>query len=322
MSFEAPLLLAFLLLVPAVVAAVVWLERQRTSRAAAWASPGLLENMVPRPAGWQRYLPTGLLLAGLSLLLVGFARPQATIHVKRQDATVVVVLDVSGSMAAKDSPPTRLGAARAAAERIVDRLPGGYRMAVVTFSDHAAVVQPPTQDLASVRAVLARAHTGPQGTALADAVARAVAVSRTVGPSTNGSRPPAVVVLFSDGGQTAGRYTPGQAAALAKKFHIPVSAVSVGTPDGIVQQEVKGGYQERIQVPIQPAALQAIAQGSGGRFYSHVIDFEPTTLFQELGSRVGKKSKRVEVTSAAAAGGLAFMLVGGLLSGIWFRRVP
>ena len=75
-------------------------------------------------------------------------------------------------------------------------------------------------------------------------------------------------------------------------------------------------------MPIQPAALQAIAQGSGGRFSSHVIDFEPTTLFQELGSRVGKKSKRVEVTSAAAAGGLVFMLAGGLLSGIWFRRVP
>jgi Ca-activated chloride channel family protein len=322
MRFEAPLLLVFLLLVPATVAAVVWLERRRAERAAAWASPGLLANMVPSLGGWRRYLPTGLLLVGLSLLLVGFARPQATIHVKRQDATVVVVLDVSGSMAAKDSPPTRLGAARAAAERIVDHLPGGYRMAVVTFSDHAAVVQPPTRDLAAVRAVLARAHTGPQGTALADAVARAVAVSRTVGPTSSASRPPAVVVLFSDGGQTAGRYTPQQAAALAKKAHIPVSAVSVGTPDGVVQQEIKGGFTERIQVPVQPTALQAIAQGSGGRFYSHVIDFEPTNVFQELGSRVGKQPKRVEVTAAAAAGGLAFMLAGGLLSGLWFRRVP
>ena len=285
-------------------------------------APGAAREHGPRLGGWRRYLPTGLLLAGLSLLLVGVARPQATIHVKRQDATIVVVLDVSGSMAAKDSPPTRLGAARAAAERIADHLPGGYRMAVVTFSDHAAVVQPPTRDLAAVRAVLERAHTGPQGTALADAVARAVAVSRTVGTTSTGSRPPAVVVLFSDGGQTAGRYTPAQASALAKKAHIPVSTVSVGTPDGIVEQEIKGGFNERIQVPVQPAALQAIAQGSSGRFYAHVIDFEPAGVLQELGSRVGKQPKRVEVTAAAAAGGLVFMLAGGLLSGIWFRRVP
>ena len=322
MRFEAPELLVFLLVVPAVVLGAVWLERRRADRAAAWAPKGLLTNMVPRLSGWKRFLPLGLLLAGLTLLLVGFARPQATIHVKRQDATVVVVLDVSGSMAAKDAPPTRLAAARAAALRMVDHLPDGYRMAVVTFSDHAAVVQGPTDDTNAIRAVLARTRTGQQGTALADGVVRGVAVARSVGGRVGQRRPPAVVVVFSDGGQTAGNVSPQQAATIARKAHIPVSTVSVGTPDGVVQQQLRGGSTEQIQVPAQPAALQAIATGSGGRFYSHVIDFDPAATYAELGSRVGKQPKRVEVTAIAAAGGLAFMLAGGLMSGIWFRRMP
>ncbi|HEX6762622.1 MAG TPA: VWA domain-containing protein [Gaiellaceae bacterium] len=322
MSFEAPVLLVLLLVVPLAAWAVVGLERRRSARASAWAPPGLLRNMVPRVSGWRRYLPVGLLLAGLTLLLVGFARPQATIHEKRQDATVIVVLDVSGSMAANDAPPTRLGAARAAAERLVDHLPKGYRMAVVTFSDHAAVVQAPTRDLTAVRAALARARYGPQGTALADGVARGVAVARSVGGTGGQKHPPGVVVLLSDGGQTSGRVSPAQAAAAARKAHVPVSAVSVGTTDGVVQQKLKGGYTERFQVPTQPAVLQAIARQSGGHFYAHAVDFDPKAIYGELGSRVGKEPKRVEVTAVAAAGGLVFMLAGGLLSGVWFRRMP
>jgi Ca-activated chloride channel family protein len=322
MSFAAPALLVFLLLVPAAALGAVWLDRHRDERASRWGPAGLLPNMAPRPSTWRRFLPLTLLLVGLTLLLVGFARPQANMHVKRQDATVVLVLDVSGSMAAKDSRPTRLGAARAAALRIVDKLPSGYRIAVVTFSDHAAVVQAPTQDRALVRTVLAKARTGPQGTALADAVSRAVAVARTVKAPPGASRPPAIAVVFSDGGQTAGNITPQQAATRAANAHVPVSAVSVGTADGIVQQQLRGGFTERIQVPVQPAALQTITRVSGGRFFPRAVDFDPSGTISQLGSRVGKQPKKVEVAAAAAAGGLVFMLAGGLLSGAWFRRVP
>ncbi len=129
-------------------------------------------------------------------------------------------------------------------------------------------------------------------------------------------------MLISDGGQTSGTVTLQQAAATARKEHVPVNAVAVGTQDGVVQQKLQGGYTEQIQVPAQPADLQSLAQATGGHFTPHVVDFQPTQTYAELGSRVGKQPKRVEVTAAAAAGGLAFMLVGGLLSGIWFRRVP
>jgi Ca-activated chloride channel family protein len=320
--FEAPELLVFLLVVPVAIWAVVWLDRRRRKEASAWAPGALLQNMVREPGRWHRFLPVGLLLAGLTLLLVGFARPQATLHEKQQDATVVVVLDVSGSMAAKDAPPTRLGAAVAAANRLVDKLPHGYRMSVVTFSDHAAVVQAPTDNKAAIRAALARARTGDQGTALADGVVRGVAVAKTVRGEVGQKRPPAVVVLFSDGGQTAGSVTPQQAAAIARKAHVPVHAVQVGTTGGVVTQKLQGGYTEQIQVPAQPAVMQQIAQASGGAFTPHVVDFQASHTYAELGSRVGTQPKRVEVTAVAAAGGIAFMLVGGLLSGIWFRRMP
>ena len=174
MSFSSPLLLVSLLAVPAAVVGYLWLERRREARAGRWAAPALLPNLVDRPPAWRRHLPTALLLLGVALLLVGFARPKTSISVKRQVATVVLVLDVSGSMAANDLRPSRLVVAREAALRFVDQLPRDYRMALVTFSDHAAVSVPATHDLDAVRAGLARATTGPQGTALADAVTRAV----------------------------------------------------------------------------------------------------------------------------------------------------
>jgi len=321
MSFTAPILLLCLLIVPAAIALYVWLDGRRDARAAAWAPAPLLSNMVARPPAWRRHLPTALLLAGLTLLLVGFARPNATITVKKQDATVVIVLDVSGSMAASDSPPTRLAAARAAALRYVDELPKGYRMSVITFSDHTTLASPPTRDLDRVRAVINRARTGPQGTALADAVARGIAVAKAVPAKPGAKRPPAAVVVFSDGGQTAGRVTPQQAAQLARTAGIPVTAISVGTPDGIVEQPVKGGFTERIQVPVQPAVLQTIDRASGGQFVSGAQSANVKATYGELGSRVGHRRKEVEVTSVAAGGGLVFMLAGAVLSGIWFRRL-
>jgi Ca-activated chloride channel homolog len=321
-SFASPLLLVLLLVVPAAVAGYLWLERRRDARAAGWAAPALLPNLVERPSSWRRHLPTALLLLGVALLLVGFARPRTSISVKRQDATVVLVLDVSGSMAAKDAQPSRLGAARASALRFVDRLPKGYRMALVTFSDHAAVSVPATHDLAAMRTAIGRANSGPQGTALADAVVRAVDVGISVKGQTQNRRPPAVVVLFSDGGQTAGRVTPAQAAAKAKKAGIPVSTVAIGTPDGVVLQPLQGGFTERIQVPAQDAVLRSIAQGSAGRFYAGVANVDAKTIYSELGSRVGRQNKTVEVTAAAAGGGIALMLAGAVLSGLWFRRFP
>jgi Ca-activated chloride channel homolog len=322
MSFAAPWLLVALVAVPLAAWLLVLLERRRGAKAESWAPAALLPNMVTRPPQWRRRLPTALVLVGVALLLVGFARPKASFHVSSQEATLVIVLDVSGSMAANDSPPTRLGAAKAVVERFLAKVPHGYQVALLTFSDHTSVVASPTHDLTQVRAALARAKTGPQGTALADAVAKAVRVASTVRGSVQGRRPPAVVLLISDGGQTAGQVTPQQAAARARQASIPVSSILLGTPDGVVTQQLKGGFTERIQVPAQPQPLELMSRQSGGHFMAGRAAVDVKGVYDELGSRVGSKRKTVEVSAVAAAGGLAFMLTGGLLSGLWFRRLP
>ena len=310
MSFGGPVLLLFLLAVPVAVALLVVLERYRSRRATAWAPAALLPNMTTKPKRLHRHLPTALTLLGVALLLVGFARPKATYHVKAQEATLVLVLDVSGSMAANDAQPTRFAAAKAVIRRFVADVPKGYRLSLVTFSDHVAVSAAPTRNMDAVSA------------ALADAVARAVRVGALVKGSVAGHRPPAAVVVLSDGGQTAGRISPEQAAAAALKAKIPVSTILVGTPDGVVQQKLKGGFTERIQVPAQPQSLETIARGSGGRFTGGVAAVDVKGSYQELGSRTGRRKKTIEVSAAAAGGGLAFVLAGGLLSGLWFRRIP
>lgn len=298
------------------------LEARRRAKATAWAPPSLLPNMLQTPPARRRRLPTALVLLGVALLLVGFARPKTHVRVKTQEATIVFVLDVSGSMAANDYKPSRLATAKAIVSRFLDKLPAGYRAALVTFSDQAAVAASPTRDLTAVRVALARARTGPQGTALADAVVRAVQVGATVRGWATGRRPPAVVVVLSDGGQTAGRVTAQQAASRARRARIPVNTILLGTPEGVVRQKLNGGYTEQIRVPSQPQSLQAIASGSAGRFTGAPAALDVAGVYNELGSRVVSKRKAVEVTSAAAAAGLALMLAGGLLSGVWFRRLP
>ena len=322
MSFGLPLLLLCLLAIPVAVVGIVLLEQHRRRRAAAWATPALLPNMTTRPSHLRRHLPTALTLLGVALLLVGFARPKATYNVKAQEATLVLVLDVSGSMAATDVQPSRFAAAKAIVRRFIAKAPKGYRLSLVTFSDHVAVSAAPTRSLDAVSAALARAHTGPQGTALADAVVRAVRVASLVKGSVPGRRPPAAVVVLSDGGQTTGRVSPQQAAVKARQAHIPVSAILLGTPDGVVQQKLKGGFTERIQVPAQPQELEALARGSAGRFTGGPAALDVNGTYDELGSRTGRRKKTIEVSAAAAGGGLAFVLAGGLLSGLWFRRIP
>jgi Ca-activated chloride channel family protein len=320
-SFEAPHLLVWLLAIPVVIAIYALVELRRDKRAAKWATPALLPNMVDRAPAWRRHVPFALLLVGLALLLVGFARPQAKHTVKNQEATVVLVLDVSGSMAANDLQPSRIAVAKAAAYRLVGALPHGYRASVVIFSDHSSVIAPPTSDGTAVRAAIARAHTGPQGTALGEAVYHAVDVARRVPTGSNGKKPPAAIVVLSDGGLTAGRITPQAAVKRATGAHVPVYAVVVGTPQGVVHQQLQGGYQEQIQVPASDTVLQLFARSTGGRFWTSPAQFDPHAVYRNLGSRTGTQRKSVEITAAAAGGGIAFMLVGAALSGLWFRRL-
>jgi Ca-activated chloride channel family protein len=321
MSFGSPWLLLFLLVIPLAVGAYVLLDRRRAERAVAWSRPALLPNMVAASPGLRRHIPLALFLLGLTLLLVGFARPQAKVKEVREGATVILAMDTSGSMAAKDVRPSRLAAADAAVAAFVRRLPAKYRASLVTFSDHIAVRVPPTYDRAAlIRALPAKAQV--EGTALGDGIVVALKVARkAIGKTKPGvPRPPAAIVILSDGAQNAGRIDSKVAAARARKAGVPISTVSLGTDQGVVVTKIPGGV-ERQQVPVAPATLKAIAQATGGRFFQATSAGQLNQVYKDLGSRLVRETKKKEITTVAVGAALALILGGALLSGIWFRRI-
>ena len=322
MSFQHPILLLVLLALPAAIGAWLWLERRRADRAAAWSTPSLLPNMVGRAPGRRRFVPLALFLVGLTLLLVGFARPQAMLTTPREGATVVLAVDVSGSMGAKDVKPTRLAAADAALRQFLQDLPSKYRVSLVTFSNRPTVRVPPTYDRTLIlQALPTKAEV--EGTALGDSAAAAVMVaSKAVGKSKPGApHPPAAVLLLSDGLQNTGRLRPSDAAAQARKLDVPISTISLGTPDGKVEQKIQGGYTESTAVPVAPAQLQALAQVSGGRFFKAASTQQLKQVYKDLGSRLATEKKKREITAWTTLGALGFILGGAVLSGVWFRRL-
>jgi Ca-activated chloride channel homolog len=319
-SFDRPLALAVLTLIPLAVAAYLVYDRRRRVQAARFASLPLYPNVVARSPGWLRHVPVVALMLALTLLLTGFARPHATVSVKREEATVMLALDVSRSMTASDVPPTRLAAARAAARRFLQEVPDAYQVGVVTFATRANVAAPPTEDRDFASAALSQVRSG-EGTALGEAVLLSLQAAGRI-RTEDGERPPASVLLISDGAQTVGRVTPVQAARRARRAGVPVYTVALGTPDGIVERRLTGGFTERIRVPPDPESLRRVATTSGGEFFTALDGDELGRVYDELGSRIGRRDKRSEVTVAFAGAGLALLLVAGALSTLLLRRLP
>ncbi|MGZ4380885.1 MAG: VWA domain-containing protein [Gaiellaceae bacterium] len=319
MSFSSPLWLLALVIVPALVVGYILRERRRVSDAARFASPALLPNVVDHRPGIRRHLPVAVLLLAFSLLIVGVARPHATVKVPREEATVILAVDVSNSMRANDVKPTRLAAAQAAAEAFAAKVPKKFQVGVVTFASRATVALPPTTDRTLVHTALDSLHSS-GGTALGDAVAlstQLVQRQRTVG----GTVPPAAVLLISDGKQDGGRTTAAAAAAKAKAAHIPVYTVVVGTPNGRIQQKLTGGYTATIQVPANPTDLETLAKATGGQFYAATSDSRVSSVYKHLGSRLGHRTINREMTDVVGGIAALLLLVGGGMSAFWFRRV-
>jgi len=318
-SFQWPYVLVALSLVPLLAVAHLVRERRRTGYATRFVNPALLPNLVDRRPGFRRHLPLAVLLAALAALIVGLARPHASVSVRREEATVVLAIDVSRSMEAADVKPTRLESARRAASAFLGAIPPKYRIGVVTFASRAVSALHPTQDRDLARSVLRSLHGG-EGTALGDAVSLAVRIGRERTP--DGTVPPSAVLVISDGAGTSGRTTPASAAAQARQAHVPVSAILVGTPNGVVQQQLTGGYKALVRVPASPQTLQQLAEATGGEFFSAASDPRVRHVFERLGSRLGRRSVDRELTDVFAGGSALLLLAGAGLSTFWFRRAP
>jgi Ca-activated chloride channel family protein len=320
-TFEWPLALVALLVVPAAVAAYALLDRRRSAQVARFTAPALLPNLVARAPGRLRHLPVVILIAALAALAVGVARPHATISVPREEATVILAVDVSRSMTATDVEPTRLAAARAAARRFLEQIPDSFRVGVVVFATRAQVTAPPTDDRQITLSALSKVRPG-EGTALGEAIDLALKAARSVPGERPDERVPATILVLSDGTQTQGRTTPAQAARRARAARIPVFTVVLGTPEGVVERRLVGGFTERIRVPPDPRALRQVAATSGGEFFTAAGAKELRSVYEDLGSRLGKREKEAELTVGFAGAGMALFLVAGALSTLILRRLP
>ena len=205
-------------------------------------------------------------------------------------------------------------------------MPKQYRVALVTFTENPAVVVPPTYDRDKIRVALP-IKPRIDGTALGDAVVRATKVAVTaVGPDRPGApHPPAAVLLISDGSQTVKGVTAVEASKRAKKVGVRISTISLGTEKGVVNQagiKAPGGYQQSKQtkVPPDPSALQGIAAVTGGRFFAARTSEQLAKVYKDLGSHQAHQKSKREVTAIAVAAALVFILIGVVISGIWFRR--
>jgi Ca-activated chloride channel family protein len=315
MTLGAPTYLLALLVLPAVAAAYAVARRRRRRFAVRFPGTAVFAAMAGGRPRLRRVLPPALLAASAATVAVAFAKPQATVAVPVEKASVVLVTDESGSMSAGDVDPSRLAAARSAAETFLDRAPDKLLVGFVGFSSQTNAVVEPTLERAQVRAAL-QGLQADGGTATGDALSAALdrlAARR----GKDGTRAPAAVILLSDGKRTEGS-DPLAAAQRAKSLGIPVSTVALGTADGTVTSPIG----EPIPVPPDPSTLQEISRITGGTFTETADAGELDDVYKKLGSKVGTKRVKREVSSSFAAAGL-ILLLGGLGTGLrWRGRLP
>ena len=314
LGFAAPYRLLLLLVVVALVAAYLWLQRRRPAYAVRFTELELLASVAPKTPGWRRHVPAGLLLLSLVALTTAFAKPTGETRVPRERATIVIALDTSASMLATDVAPDRISAAKASARAFIDRLPRRFNVGLVSFNAAAGVVVAPTQDHAQVRDAVGNLGLA-GGTAIGEAVIASLAAVKAV-PGSAAGPPPARIVLLSDGGNTVGRSLE-EAAAAAQAAGVPVSTIAYGTADGTVT--VRG---QTVPVPVDTPALQEFARATGGQSYTAASGEELNGVYADIGSQVGFTTKRKEITATFAGLGLLAALGAAVTSLLWTARFP
>lgn len=341
MSFAWPAALIGLLLIPLAIALYLAVQRRRARYAVRFTNLDLLANVVEETPGWRRHLPAVLYLGAIAALIFAVARPERDIEVPKQEATVILVMDISGSMNATDIEPTRLTAAQEAGGILVDELPEGFRVALVTFATGVQTRVMPTHDREALRTALAALRAN-GGTAMGEAIAHALEITEldeaaaqapangatptpTPTPSRTGDDEPSpyVIVLLSDGANTAGGVDPEDAADRAAEMGIPVFTIALGTANGrVAVTDPASGRTQIIPVPPDEETLQEIAETTGAEFFEAPSADELKSVYDDLGSRIGYDTEQREVTHWFAALGAALMLAAGGFSLLWFNRFP
>lgn len=341
MDFVWPGMLILLGLVPALAGLLLWQQRRRRQALARSGGFGRLVQAPGRGLGRRRYLPLALFLSALAVLLFALARPRAVVSMPRLEGTVLLAFDVSGSMAAEDLQPTRMEAAKVAAGDFVQRLPPAVQAGVVAFSEGGLYIQPPTGDAEALLATITRLE--PQrGTSLGQGILTAVR-SITGGGEAAGEQPgagdpnaapevfepwdippelegafdSAVIVLLSDGENNM-EPDPREAAQIAARYGIRIYTVGVGSPAGITL--TINGFTVHTQ--LDEAMLEEVAALTGGAYFRAENETELQEIYANLAPQLVVRPEKVEITALLAGAGILFLLAGGVLSLVWFGRVP
>lgn len=342
MSFLWPNLLWSLALLPVLVLLYFWLLRRRRRHTVRLGSIAVAKAALGKGPGWRRHVPPALMLLALACLMVGMARPLAVIALPMAQRTIILTMDVSGSMRAADVEPSRLVAAQEAAKAFVNELPREVRVGIVSFAGTAAVAQAPTTSREDVIAAidrfqLQRATATGSGLILSLATLfpeYGIEIEQATGqrnmpeplgekkpkkeivPVAPGSYPSAAIIMLTDGQRTTGP-DPIEAAKLAADLGVRVYTVGIGTTAG----DTIGFEGWSMRVRLDEATLKNIALLTQGEYFYAGTAQDLKKVYQSLSSKLVVEKKETEITAFFAAAGALFALLGAGLSVWWFGRV-
>ena len=355
MNFLAPAMLLGLLLIPVAIGFYLWAQRRRSKYAVRFTNLDLLANLTPRRPAWRRHLPPLLYLGAIAALLIGLARPTMVIATPREDATVILAMDVSGSMRATDVSPTRLDAAKASALSFIAQLPEGVRVGIVSFASDPVTLVSPTADRGQLKNAI-DGLTARDGTAMGDALMQVLDIAEKIqkdyaetpdasaspspaatpapSPAPGASGAPSVptdqpsgqplvaAILLSDGANSVGQAQPLDAAQRAKTLGVPIYTIALGTPHGQVTGQDQFGQDVTLDVPPDTQTLAQIASITGAKDFNAPTAADLASVYDSLESRIGYTEERQEVTFALVGAGLLLVVLGAGLSAVWFGRLP
>jgi len=337
MTFIWPVMLFSLVSVPLFIGAYILVQRRRQKLSASYSTFQSAPGAKGGQPGARRYVPVLFFLLGLAILPFALARPQAVVALPKQEGTVILAFDVSGSMAADDIKPTRMQAAQVAARDFVKHQPLFVQTGVVAFSDTGVSVQVPTNDPSAVLAAINRL-TPQSGTSVAQGILaslNAIATGASGGlpaevysnllltptptptPVPHGTYTPAVIILLSDG-ENNENPDPLAAARTAAERGVRIYSVGIGSPTGTTVHI--NGFSLHTQ--LDEATLQQISQITGGSYYNAQTEADLLKIYDHLDTQLVKKPEKTELTALFAGASIFFLVVGGLFSLLWFSRLP
>jgi Ca-activated chloride channel homolog len=305
------------LVVVALAAGYVMLQVKRKRYVARFSNVELLGSLAPRRPGWRRHLTFSLLLLGLLVLSLGVARPSADVKVPRENATVVLAIDVSLSMEATDVLPSRIATAKDAAKKFVGLLPSRINLGLVSFGGQATLLVPPTLDRQAAKTAINGLRLQ-QSTAIGEAIFTSLQAIQVFTKSTTAkgdSAPPARIVLLSDGTNTVGRRV-DVAVAAAQKARVQVSTIAFGTQNGTVT--INGTTQ---RVPADDQTLQQIAESTGGTFHTAHSEQELSSVYKDIGSQIGYTTRHRDISWRFMLIGLLCLFAAGGTAMLWAGRL-